>query len=116
MKRLEPAGLVLQRAQPQQVVDALLDGLDGAVEHRAVRAQAHAVRGAVHLQPLVAGALVVADLLAHARREDLGAAARQRVEPGLAQPAQHLGDRHAEVLVEEEDLDRREGLEVDATA
>ena len=73
---LEAAGLVLQRAQPQHVVDPLLERLDGAVEHRAVRAQAHPVGGAVHLQPLVGRALVVADLLAHARGEDLGAAAR----------------------------------------
>jgi hypothetical protein len=52
------------------------------------------VRGAVHVQPFVARALVVADLLAHARREDLGAAAGQRIEAGRVQLREHVGDRH----------------------
>ena len=69
---------------------------------------------AVHVEPLVGGALVGADLLAHAGGEDLGPAARQRVQPGLAQPGQHLRHGHAVVLVVIEDLHRGEGLEVDA--
>jgi len=64
---LEAARLGLQRAQAQHVIDALLDGLDRPVEHRAVRAQPEPVGRAVHLEPLVGRALVVAQLLAHAR-------------------------------------------------
>ena len=38
----------------------------------------------------IGAALVVADLPAHALGEDLGAAAGQRIEPGVHQLAQHL--------------------------
>jgi hypothetical protein len=41
---LEAACLVLQLAQLEQMVDAVLFGLDVAVEHRAVRLQAQLVR------------------------------------------------------------------------
>ena len=62
----------------------------------------------------VAVALVVGDLAAHPRREDLGAAAGQRVEAGLAQLLQHLLVGLAVVVGEEGDLDRGEALQVDA--
>ena len=39
-ERREAAGLVLQRAQPQQVLDPLLVGLHRPVHHRRRRAQA----------------------------------------------------------------------------
>ena len=82
-ERGEAAGLVLQRAQPQQVLEALLVRLDGAVHHRRRRAQPGAVRVAHHVEPFVGGRLAVAvQQLAHAIDEDLGAAARNAVEPG----------------------------------
>ena len=59
-ERGEAAGLVLQRAQPQQVLDPLLVGLDGPEHHRRGRAQAGAVRVAHHVEPLVGGRLAVA--------------------------------------------------------
>ena len=111
---LKAARLVLQRAQAQHVVDPLLGRLDVAVEHGAVRAQPHLVGHPVNLQPLVGVALVVADLLPHAGREDLGAAAGERIEPRRPQRLQHPFDRHPELLGEVEDLHRGEGLEVDA--
>ena len=43
-ERLEAAGLVLQLAQAEQMVDAVLRLLDVAVEHGRVRAQAELVR------------------------------------------------------------------------
>ena len=76
-ERLEAARLVLQRAHAQHVIDALLVGLDVAVEHRDVRAHPEPVRRAVDGEPPVGVALVGADLPPHARREHLGAAARQ---------------------------------------
>ena len=101
-------------ADLQQVIDALGHRLDVAVEHRHVGAHAEAVRGAVHRQVAVAVALVVGDLAAHPRREDLGAAAGQRIEAGLAQLHQHLLVGLAVVVGEEGDLHRREALQVDA--
>ena len=79
-EREEAAGLVLQVAQAEQVVDPLLVGLDVAVEHRAVRRDAEAVRRAVRLEPDVRMLLAGRDQPAHAVGEDLGAAAGQRAE------------------------------------
>ena len=67
---------------------------------------------AVHGQPFGRVALVGTELAPYPGREDLGTAARQRIEPGGPQPRQHLGHRQAVVLVEEMDLDGGEGLEV----
>ena len=61
----------------------------------------------------IGAALVVADLLAHALGEDLGAAARQRIEAGLLQLAQHLLVGPAVEIGEERDLDRGEALQMD---
>ena len=80
-----PSGLVLQRAQAEQVVDAVLERLDVPVEHRRVRPHPEAVRDAVHLEVLVGRRLVVRDARAHLGVEDLGAAAGQAVEPRRAQ-------------------------------
>ena len=86
-ERGEAAGLVLQRAQPQQVLEPLLVGLDRPVHHRRRRAQPGAVRVAHHVEPLVGRRLAVAvQQLAHAVDEDLGAAAGNAVEPGGDQP------------------------------
>ena len=78
----EAARLVLLVAQPEQVVDPLLVGLDVAVQHRAVRRDAEPVRGVVHVEPDVRVLLPGRDEPAHAIGEDLGAAAGQRAEPG----------------------------------
>ena len=63
---LEAVGFVLQLAQPQQVIHAVLFGLDVAVEHGAVGVQPHLMRDARHLHPLLAGDLVIADDAPHA--------------------------------------------------
>jgi hypothetical protein len=76
-ERLEPAGVVLQRARAQHVVHALLHRLDVPVEHRHVCAHTEAMRETVNGQIAIRAALVVADLLADAVREDLRAAAGQ---------------------------------------
>ena len=57
-------------------------------------------------------ALVVADLLPHAIRKYLCPAARQRIEAGLHQLAEHLLVAHAVQVGEERDLDRSEALQV----
>jgi hypothetical protein len=53
----KPLRLVLQAPQAVEVVDALLDRLDVAVQHRAVRAQARAVHRARDVEPLLAADL-----------------------------------------------------------
>ena len=72
------------------------------------------MRDAVDLEIAIGAALVVADLAPHALGEDLGAAARQRVEPRVLQRLEHLLVRHAVEIREERDLDGGEALEVDA--
>ena len=70
------------------------------------------MRGAVDLEVAIAAALVVRDLPAHALGEDLGAAARQRIEAGVHQLAQHLLVGLAVEIGEERDLDGGEALQV----
>ena len=79
-EREEAAGPVLLVAQAQQVVDALLVGLDVAVEDRAVRRDPEPVRGVVDVEPHVRVLLARRDEAADAVGEDLGAAAGQRAE------------------------------------
>ena len=74
------------------------------------------MRGPVDLEVALGAALVVGDLPAHALGEDLGAAARQRIEPGGHQLAQHLLVGHAVEIGEERDLDGGEALQMDVRA
>ena len=76
-----------------KVLDAVVQRVDGAVHHRGARAEAHVVRDAHDVEPLVARALRLGDLAAHAIDEDLGAAAGHRVEPRRVQPLEHRRDR-----------------------
>ncbi len=109
---LKAAGLVLERAQAEQVVYAVIEGLDVPVEHRGVRPDAEAMGDAVDLDPLVGGGLVVRDPRADFRVEDLGASPGQAVEPRALQPLEDLPVGHPVVLGEEVDLHGREALEV----
>ena len=76
-ERLEAVGLVLQRAQLEQVVDPVFVVFDVAVEHGGIRLQPDLVRQLRRIQPLVAVDLVVADDVAHAVGKNLRAAAGQ---------------------------------------
>ena len=87
-------------------------GLDVAVEHGAVGADAELVRGAVHADVVGAAELLVGDLLAHGRAERLGAATGHGVEPRLAQRDEHVGPRHLLDAGDVRDLDRGERLDV----
>ena len=82
-ERLEAAGLVLQLAQPDQVVDAVIGVFDVAVEHRGVGAQAQLVGRAMDVEPVAGVGLVLADLVADLGMEDLGAAAGQAAQAGV---------------------------------
>ena len=111
---LEAAGLVLQLAQPQHVVDAVPRLLDVAVEHRRRRAQALLVREPVDARPVLPVRLVVDDLLADVPVEDLGAAAGQRLQPGVDQLVEDLVGGQAGDLLEEVHLGGGERLQRDA--
>ncbi len=56
---------------------------------------------------------IVGDLLAHALGEDFRAAARQRIEPGLHQLAQHLFVGFLVEISEKRDLYRGKAFEMD---
>ena len=71
------------------------------------------VRGAVGLEPLVGGDLVGAEQRAHRVVEDLGRRAGQRLQPGVHQAAQVVGQRLAEAPGALGDLERGEAVDVD---
>ena len=60
-ERLKAAGLILQLAQPEQVVDAVVGVLDVAVEHRGVGTQAELMGRAMDVDPAAGVGLVFAD-------------------------------------------------------
>ena len=113
MNAWKPPRVVLQRANPHQMIDALLHRLDVPVEHRDVGAHAEPMRGAMDGEIAIAVALVVADLPAHARarrsRRRRPAASRGRPRassiehPLVAQPVE---------IGKERDLDGGEALQV----
>ena len=115
-ERDKAVGFVLQLAQQQQVLDALLFGFDMAVKHGRVRAQAELVRGARDVQPLLAAHLVVADHFAHPRVENFGAAAGQRVHARFLQRQQGIADRKLRDTREVAHLDHGERLQVHSRA
>src|SRR5438876_10853022 len=69
--------------------------------------------GAMHVQPFGCGLLATADLIAHARIENLRATAGDRAESFLAQRFQCIADRHAkDSLGQMTNLDRGECFDV----
>ena len=73
------------------MVDAFGERLDVAVEHRRVGLDAERVRDPVDLTPALRVRLArVAQELRHARREDLGPAARHRLEAGGLEPRERV--------------------------
>ena len=111
----EAARFILQAAQRQQVLDALLFGLNVAVEHRGVRTQAHLVRRARDVQPLLAADLVVADDLAHARAKISAPPPGSESTPASFS-ATSLADGKFRDAREIAHLDHRKGLQVHARA
>ena len=74
-ERLKSAGHVLQVAEPAEMVDAVLDALDMAVEHRGVGAQPQLVGRAMDFEPGVGVGLAGTDFRADLRVENFGPAA-----------------------------------------
>ena len=109
---LEAAGFVLQFAEADQVVDAVVRLFDVAVEHRAVRAEAEFVGRAMDFEPAAGVGFVFADLVADFGVEDFRAAAGQAAEAGVDHVFEDLADRLLGEAAEPIDLDGRPGFEV----
>ncbi len=75
-KRLEAASLILQGAQLEQMIDAVLVVFDVSVEHRRIRFQPDLVGQPRRIQPLIAINLVIADDVPHPIGKNLRPAAR----------------------------------------
>ena len=111
-ERLEAARLVLDVAQSDEVLQALLDRLHMTVEHRRVRAYAERMCGLHRLDPLGGRRLLWTDDRAHAIRENLRAAARKRRKSRLLQKREHLLDAFSRHLGKMHDLNGRKRLDV----
>ena len=109
---LEAAGLVLEFAEPQEVISAMEGVFDVAVEHGGVAPQAEFVGRAVDRKPLLRVGLVFADLVTNLGMKDFGAAAGEAAEARLFQFYEDVTDRPLRELGEPVDLDRRPGLEM----
>src|SRR4051812_27765379 len=94
------------------MIDPVVDGFDMAIEHRAVRADAKPVRGAVNIDPVFSRELFLRDLHSDAPAEYFRASARQRVETGFAQSDEDILDRHLVDARNVGDLDGSERLDV----
>ena len=82
------------------------------VHHRDRCLHALVVRELHDLEPAVGAGLLGRDDVAHALHEDLTAAARNRIESGLPQLADHIDCLHAEQLGEKVDLAGAESVDV----
>src|SRR5688572_5906191 len=112
----EAARLVLELPDPAHVLHALLERLDVAVHHRRRGGDAEAVSLAHDAEPIRRLGLLRRDDVADAVDEDFRASARDRVEPGVAQPRQCLGDGELRPARDVLDLGRRQHVQVDAVA
>ena len=105
-ERREPARPRLQVAHPLEVLDALGERFADAVHHGdgglhpLVMCQFH------DLEPAIGAILLRGDDITNALHEDLAAAARDRIQPGLPQLTDDLDRIHAEHGAEEVDFAR----------
>ncbi len=113
-ERLEAAGLVLEVAEPDEMVDAVGGRLHVAVEHRGVAPQPKLVGRAVDGQPRVGVGLSRGDPAADLGIKNLGPAARQAPQARGDHRLQHAANRQPGPLGQPGDLDRGPCLEVQA--
>ena len=113
MKARKPLQLVLELADLPHVLDPLLERLDVAVHHRRRRRHAEPMGLTHDVEPLLGLRLLRRDDRPDAVDEDLGAAAGNGVEAGVAKPRQRLGHGQLRAPRDVLDLGRREGVQVD---
>ncbi|OPZ15844.1 MAG: hypothetical protein BWZ10_01639 [candidate division BRC1 bacterium ADurb.BinA364] len=109
---LKAARFVLQGAQAQHVVDPVFPSLSVAIQHRRGRRDAQLVRRPMDSQPFVRRRFLGRDFRANRLVEYLGAAARQRIQPGLAQQAQRFRNRQSRLARHVVDLYGGEGFQM----
>src|SRR2546423_1683918 len=96
-----------------EVVDAMLERLAAAEHHGGGGAHAELVSGAMNVQPIFGPALEARDFEADFVIEDLGAAARNGIEPGIAQTLDGLFDGERAQVGEVQDLAGGEAVQMD---
>src|SRR5213075_2107283 len=105
---------VLQLAQLAQMVDAIGERLNVAIEHRAGSASAKLVPGAVNVEIFGGGFLAFGDGGAHVLAKNLGAAARKRIQTRGAQLDEGVLDGLAREPGEMQNFNRRKAFQLQA--
>src|SRR5215470_1348206 len=103
---------VLQFTQPEKMVDAILDGLEVAVQHCGVGGNASGVDFFGQLQPPVAACFVCAYPAASRLSEYLGSAAWAAIESGGNQSIDHLLVGHPANCSQVVQFDHSEGFQM----
>ena len=113
-KRREATGFILQVSNALQVLDSSLQSLAHAVHHGGRSPEIVPVRLAHDVEPLVRRGLAVGEnVFANAIDENLGTAARNRLQTGVFQACDHVIETHPLELGDKLDLRRRERMQVD---
>src|SRR5438105_10277672 len=71
----ETARFILKLAKLTQMIDTLIEGFDMTIKHRAGAATAHAMPGAMNIEPFVGRFFAAANLVAHGGIKNFGATA-----------------------------------------
>ena len=100
-------------ANDLEVVDAVLEGLADAEHHGGGGAHAELVGGAVDIDPVLGLALEAGDAMADLVVEDLGTAAEDGLEAGVAEAHDGVAEAELQVLGDGEDLAGGEAVEPD---
>ena len=108
---VEAARLVLLAAQPVEVVDAVFDTLDMAVEDRGVGRDPQPVCSSMHLEPLYGRTFIGTDSGTQLLVENFGTPARYRLHPGAAEQTQPFVDSQPRFADHVGELDGSEGLD-----
>src|ERR1700738_5678647 len=87
----EAAGLLLNFAEKQKLIDPMGWRFNVSVHERRGAANAALMSGADHLLPLFCGELVAGEHEAHVVVENFGGGSRQSVQPIVAQHVQVVG-------------------------
>ncbi len=109
---LEAARFVLEFAQPDQMVDAVIWFFEVAVQHRTVGAQSQLVCRAVDLQPVSRVGFVFTNFVTDFRMKYLCPPTGHAPQAGLDHVGQNLAIRAAGQVGEPVDFHRRPGLEM----
>ena len=109
----EAAGFFLEAADNLEVIDALLEGLADAEHHGGGGAHAEFVGSAVDADPVLGAAFEAGDAFADVVVEDLGAAARDGLEAGVAETHDGVAEGEVGVLGDGEDFAGGEAMEPD---